>query len=46
MNDIRIAARIPKQDDETIEQLVGEGKFINKSDFFRQAIKRLLEVKA
>lgn len=46
MNDIRIAARIPMQDDQTIEQLVKEGRFVNKSDFFRQAIRKLLEVKA
>ena len=46
MQDIRIACRIPREDDETIERLVSEGQFINKSDFFRQAVKKLLrEVK-
>jgi len=46
LKDVRIAARIPEQDDNTIERLVRDGRFINKSDFFRQAIKKLLEVKA
>jgi len=43
MNDVRIACRIPIEDDKAIEKLVKAGKYINKSDFIRKAIKRLLE---
>jgi len=43
MNDVRIACRIPIEDDKAIEKLVKEGKYLNKSDFFRKAIKKLLE---
>jgi len=43
MNDVIIACRIPRKEDEAIEKLVKEGKYINKSDFFRKAVKKLLE---
>jgi len=43
MNHARISARIPLEDNKAIEKLVKEGKYINKSDFFRKAIKKLLE---
>jgi len=46
MYDVRMAVRVPIKDREAIEQLVKEGRYINRSDFFRQAIKKLLEVKA
>ena len=44
MNDVRIAARIPEKDDALIEKLVKQGKFLNKCDFFRHAVRKLLEV--
>lgn len=43
MNDVRIAARIPEQDDSQIEDLVKQGRFINKSDFLRKAVRKLLK---
>ena len=43
MNHARISARIPLEDDKQIEKLVRQGKYINKRDFFRKAIKKLLE---
>jgi len=43
MNDVRIAARIPEQDDSQIEDLVKQGRFINKSGFLRKAVRKLLE---
>ena len=43
MNDVIIACRIPRKEDEAVEKLVKDGKYINKSDFFRKAIKILLE---
>lgn len=45
MKNVRIAARIPEKDDGVIEHLVEQGRYLNKSDFFRQAIRKLLEVK-
>jgi len=42
-NQVLIAVRIPIEDNKTIEKLVKEGKYLNKSDFFRKAIKKLLE---
>jgi len=44
MNDVIVAYRIPRKEDEAIEKLVKEGRYINKSDFFRKAIKKLLEI--
>ena len=42
-NQVLVSVRIPIEDNKTIEKLVKRGKYINKSDFFRKAIKRLLE---
>ena len=44
MNDVIVAYRIPRKEDEAIEKLVKEGRYINKSDFFRKVIKKLLEI--
>jgi len=44
MNDVIVACRIPRKEDEAIEKLVKEGRYINKSDFFRKVIKKLLEI--
>lgn len=43
MNDMTIAARIPKADYDTIQCLVKEGEYINLSQFMRFAIKALLK---
>ena len=42
LNDVKVSARIPMEDDKLIEKLVKEGKFLNKSDFLRKAVKKLL----
>jgi len=35
--------KLPPQDYKQIEELVREGKYLNKSDFLRKAVKKLLE---
>ena len=35
--------KLPPQDYKRIEELVKEGKYLNKSDFLRKAVKKLLE---
>jgi len=39
-----MSIRIPYQDVKRIEQLVKQGRFMNRSDFLRIAIKKLLEL--
>ena len=43
MKDVVRTVRVPEHDDKLIEQLVKQGRFINKSDFLRQAVKKMLE---
>ena len=35
--------KLPPQDYKQIEELVRDGKYLNKSDFLRKAVKKLLE---
>lgn len=42
MNDMTIAARIPKADYDMIQCLVKEGQYVNLSQFMRFAVKTIL----
>ena len=43
MEKITVATWIPKQIVDDIESAVNEGKYVNKADFIRQAIREKLE---
>jgi len=43
MTAIKLTFRLPLEDYKLINQLVKQGKYLNKSDFLRKAVKKQLE---
>lgn len=43
MDDEVVTVRLPRKDAESVDRLVREGAFINRSDFVRNAVRTALE---